>query len=581
MQQPALRRTIAIAALAFAGITAVVGAQNGAPGRFIVLDTLFGLTFALAGFVAWERRPDVPYGPLLLTASFLWFVGTYAPTGWMPFSWLGFSFERYYDVILAVIVLTFPGITLRAGSRLALGLLAGGFAVRTASRLFVGCSCVENPIALIQSDDLFEALQAITSGLIAVSAVSIAGLALYRLIGSAPAARAVFWPVAIGGMVAALVAAWDASDLIVFIQTGHDIVQLPEPWDEVVAWSLTAAVAMVPIGYLVGVLRLRARRGPLASLAIQLDQRPGPTDLESALREALGDRSAQLFIWETDHERWLDAGRQPVPPPVETQEQLLTTLQREGSPVAAILHDRALLEDPGLIAATTALLRLALDNERLAAEVREKLEQVKSSRARLVETAEAERRRIERDLHDGAQQRLIAVALSLQEARAQAARTSPSAAFLSRLEDTADELMAAIDELRELARGIHPVVLTEDGLALAVSGLARRAIVPVELDLAIEGRLPATVESTAYFVVAEALTNIARHARATNAFIRMERHNDHLEIDISDDGIGGADISRGSGLRGLADRLDAISGILTIDRSPQGGTQVKARIPCE
>lgn len=576
----AMRRTIALGAVFFAAITASVGAQHGAPARFLVLDTIFGLMFVLAGFIAWERRPDVPYGALLVVASFLWFVGSYAPTGWMPFSWLGFTFERFYDIVLAAIVLTFPGVGLQPAARIALAGLSLGFVARSVSRIVVGCDCTENPIALLENSVLFENAQVATSALIAAAALMVAVLALLRLFQAAPSARAVLWPVAIGGIVAALVAAWDAIDLIAFVQTNAGLVRLPAPMDEVVSWTIIALVALVPIGYMVGVLRLRLRRGALASLAIQLDSRPSPSDLQSALREALRDPTAELLVWDREKSSWVDAARQPVALPVETTIQSVTELSHDGEPYAAILHDHSLREDPDLMAATIALLRLALDNERLAEQVQRQLDQVRSSRARLVAASEAERRRIERDLHDGAQQRLIAVALALQEARAEAAKHPGGPAFLDRLDNTSAELVAAIEELRELARGIHPAVLTEDGLRVAVTSLARRASLPVKVDVSVDTRLPAPIETTAYYVVAEGLTNITRHARARSAAITIQKSNGHLAIDISDDGQGGADAHRGTGSRGLTDRVESLAGTLTINSSPDRGTHLQARIPC-
>nr|MBA3350246.1 histidine kinase [Actinomycetota bacterium] len=264
----------------------------------------------------------------------------------------------------------------------------------------------------------------------------------------------------------------------------------------------------------------------------------------------------------------------------EDSSAAVTTLERDGEPIAALVHDRVLREDPGLVAAATAVLRLAVENERLTAEVRDQLASVRASRSRLVEAAEAERRRIERDLHDGAQQRLIGVALSLQEARAEARRHTPDAPFLRQLDDTADELLAAVEELRELARGIHPAILTNDGLGVAVTSLARRAAVPVELDLALDGRLPPTVEATAYYVVAEALTNITRHARARNVTVRVSNHDELLKVEVGDDGDGGADARFGSGISGLIDRLEAVSGTLEIHSPPGVGTRLEAVIPC-
>ena len=572
---------VALGVVAFAAVTAAVGATHGAPVRFLVLDTTLGLVFVAAGVVAWERRPDLPYGAMLIVSGALWFVGSYAPTGAVPYATLGFAFERWYDGVLAVIVLTFPGVALPTRARITLVVLGAAYVTRTASRLFVDCDCMDNPIAFVDDPPLFELAQLATSAVIVVAAMGVTVLAMTRLRRETPAVRRVLWPVAIAGSVAALGAAFDAMDLIAFIHTGDGLLRFPEPWREVASWTiLFASVALVPMGYLVGVLRLRVRHGPLAPFALELDRKPDPGDLQLAVRQALGDPSVELLAWDRARSTWLTSDRLPVCPPVEDSSRVVTTLENDGESIAAVVHDRALREDPGLLAATVALLRLALDNERLTAEVREQLADVRASRARLVEASEAERRRIERDLHDGAQQRLIAVALALQEARTEAARQSSNATFVHRLDETADELLAAIDELRELARGIHPAVLTDDGLHMAVTSLARRARLPIELDITLNGRLPAAVEATAYYVVAEGLTNVTRHARAKSASIRIAQCPEHLEIDISDDGDGGADASRGSGLRGLADRLDAIAGTLQIDSPPHGGTRLRADIPC-
>jgi signal transduction histidine kinase len=227
-----------------------------------------------------------------------------------------------------------------------------------------------------------------------------------------------------------------------------------------------------------------------------------------------------------------------------------------------------------------AVLRLAIENERLGQVVRDQLDEVRASRARLIEAAEHERRRIVRDLHDGAQQRLIAVALSMQQAKEAAHRDDPDGLLAHRVDEAIAELLAAVDELRRLARGIHPAILTEEGLAPAVAGLARRAPIPVEVDIKVQGRLPSVVEATAYFIVAEALTNVTRHAAAHSARICIARSNGHLDVEVRDDGAGGADGSVGSGLTGMADRLDALSGSLLVESPLGGGTRLTAVIPC-
>jgi signal transduction histidine kinase len=194
-----------------------------------------------------------------------------------------------------------------------------------------------------------------------------------------------------------------------------------------------------------------------------------------------------------------------------------------------------------------------------------------------VEAADAERRRLERDLHDGAQSRLVALALTLRLARMRMREEDETAALL---DTSLDELKQSLEELRDLARGIHPAVLSERGLDPAVRALAARAPVPVDILGGPTGRLPAAVETAAYFVVAEALTNVSKYARAGHATVRVERVDGHLVVDVSDDGVGGAIPNGGSGLRGLSDRVAALSGTLEVTSPPGGGTRLRADLPC-
>jgi signal transduction histidine kinase len=245
---------------------------------------------------------------------------------------------------------------------------------------------------------------------------------------------------------------------------------------------------------------------------------------------------------------------------------------------------------------------VAQENERLDAELQARLDELRESRARIVEAGYAERKRVERDLHDGAQQRLVALALELQVVRAKLETDPEAAAQL--LEGAADELTGATQELRELARGLHPPVLTDRGLVPALEALASRATVPVtvevegaepaggagarpdgadaaEAEAARFGRAPEAVEAAAYYVVAEALTNVARHAHASRAVVRVARPDGLLRVEIADDGDGGADLAAGSGLRGLADRVGALDGSLEVDSAPGRGTTIRASLPVE
>jgi signal transduction histidine kinase len=220
---------------------------------------------------------------------------------------------------------------------------------------------------------------------------------------------------------------------------------------------------------------------------------------------------------------------------------------------------------------------LTAENEQLNEELQAKVEELRASRHRIVEAGYAERRRVERDLHDGAQQRLMALTMNLRLARERLDSDPPAAAEL--LDEAMDELAAATAELRELARGIHPVVLSDRGLAAALEGLADRSPVPVEIGEAPAERLPAPVESAAYFVVAEALTNVARYAEAGLATVRVARRDGAVEVEVADDGVGGADPEAGTGLRGLDDRVAALDGELAIESPAGGGTKIRARFP--
>ena len=254
----------------------------------------------------------------------------------------------------------------------------------------------------------------------------------------------------------------------------------------------------------------------------------------------------------------------------------VTRIERDGELVAALMHD-ALSFDRELDAIGAAA-GMAIENERLDAELRAKVAELRDSRSRMLRIGLEERRRLERDLHDGAQQRLVSMALNMRLARDKM-RGDPETAERM-LDGAGAELDAALEELRELARGIHPAVLSDRGLDAALETLARRAPLPVELNRNSHERLPESIELAAYFVVSEALTNVAKYADASHAKVNVARRNGKLLVEVADDGVGGADPNHGTGLRGLADRLAVIEGRLEVDSPPGEGTTIRARIPC-
>ena len=305
---------------------------------------------------------------------------------------------------------------------------------------------------------------------------------------------------------------------------------------------------------------------------------PAPgSPVREMLAESLGDRNLQVAYWLPDRRIFVDERGSPVALPEPDSGRAWTSVDRGGRRVAAIVHDADLDAGPDLVQAAAAAAALAIDNEQLKADLRARLEELRASRVRIVEAADAARRRLERDLHDGAQQQLVALALDLRLLKARVHGDGDSAALVERANA---KLAAALEELRELARGIHPAILTDRGLVPAVQALTRRVSLPIDCDLRIEGRLPDPVEAAAYFVVAEAVTNVVKYSQAGHASVRAWRDGDVVEVEVVDDGIGGADPARGSGLRGLGDRLSAVDGKLEV-RSPRGGgTRVSARIPC-
>jgi signal transduction histidine kinase len=342
-------------------------------------------------------------------------------------------------------------------------------------------------------------------------------------------------------------------------------------------------LSLLPVGILLGAVRTKARAGEVGELVAAADPAAGTgtrEELEHAIAQALGDPTARLYGPDIDNDgRRPDDRRINGAGDTHHDVQARTPVVVDGETVAVLAHDPALSAEPGLLAAVLATARLALRNERLTREVERQLSQVQASRSRLALAQDEERRRIERDLHDGAQQRLVSAQLLLQ--MAVDAGGDPTL-----VREAAEELARGREELRALARGVHPSLVTERGLVAAVEMLAERAPLPVTV-LGVAPRLAPLVETTAYFVVAEALTNVARHAHATHVDIEVEATDGLLTVAITDDGAGGATIDgaagprrNSTGLVGLRDRVEAAGGRLTVI-SGQAGTTVRADLPAE
>ena len=349
------------------------------------------------------------------------------------------------------------------------------------------------------------------------------------------------------------------------------------PLPSLVSFGLAPLVMLAgPALFVISTVRARTAGGALGTAIVDLEPGASPGRLRDALARALGDSTLQLAFRRPDGPGYLDTAGRAIE--MARPDPGRAVIPVAGSDEAVLVYDQGLELEPQLIRLTAAAASMALEHTRLQAEVQAQLEQVRASRERIVEAGDAERRRLERDLHDGAQQRLVTLSLALAMARDQAAAADPELGSL--IESASKEAREALTELRELARGIHPAVLTETGLTGAIQALVERSPVATTVIAVPDGRLPAAIEATAYFVVSEALANVAKHAMASGAEVTIRKRPGRLVVKVSDDGAGGARTEKGSGLRGLADRVASAGGVLRVDSPPGSGTRLEADIPC-
>jgi signal transduction histidine kinase len=422
----------------------------------------------------------------------------------------------------------------------------------------------QNLLAVTDRPAAAEAVQNVQ--LLVMAALSVAGAVLLwvRLFARRPRTRPAAALLAFSFGVALLM----AGALLVagtFALEGFEIVRL-------VTFGL---VGLAPLAFLAGLLDARLARSGVGELVVRLGAGP-PDDLRELIARALRDPSLVVAYWLPARGSWADGNGTPVELPGAGDALVTTVIERDGKPVAALLHDPALRDERELLDSVTAAAGIALENGRLQAELQARLQELHGSRARVIDAAQAERRRLERNLHDGAQQRLVALALEL---RLLEEGLPAEPAVRDQLGRLRREVAVSLDELRDVARGIHPAVVTGHGLAVALESVAERTPLPLELDVAELPRLPEAIEVTAYYVVCEGLANVGKHARASRCAVDVRLDGDLLVVVVTDDGEGGADPAGGSGLRGLADRVEALDGRLVVTPAPAGGTRLRAQIP--
>lgn len=572
------RAQVVLAAAFVIGAGAVLAVINGKHnihrGAYAAFALGIGWGFTGTGLYAWSRRPGSNIGPLMTAVGFAGLLKALAFSNDSVIFTIGSLGEVLIYALLIHLLLSFPSGRLESQvDRLLVGVAYFNTTVVQLAAFLItdpakaGCpNCPANPLLINHS----HAAAVINTGQvdIAVALLGAVVAILYRRWRESTQRRGFAPVLAVGSLT------------FVLLMTEGIVEQanLSSSIADALTLALFGSLACLPFAFLVCLVRFRfSQAEALSSLVGHLGGSGGRGALRNALAEALGDRTLELAYWVPNRDAYVDAEGQPLPVDPPPHGKIVTVIEHEGGRVAAILHDATLAEERDLVQAVGAAAALTLENERLDAELRARVHELRASRARIVTAGYAERRRLERDLHDGAQQRLMALGINLRLARDQIGSDAEAAALL---DASLEELNEATAELRELARGIHPAALTDRGLKSALSGLAGRSSVPVELLETPDERLPASVESAVYFVVAEALTNVARYAKARNVRVAVVRSNGQVDVQVSDDGVGGADPAQGSGLRGLSDRVAALDGRLELTSADGDGTTVRARIPC-
>ncbi len=548
-----------------AALTAVVLARGGGLGVLHVLLTpLVGWSFGVAGMLACLHRRWRRVGVLLLAVGFAWLVHLLDWTHVPVLVSVGAPLRNVYAAVFAHLLLAFP--TGRLGSWWSRALVVAGYldvvGVQVVATVLDGPGPATSWVRGDRSPaavwyDVENAVGVLLAGLVMVTLVRRARSAR----GHPPAAVWTAAVVAFVALLANLLSAWFSPGLAL------------------VSWvAFLTGFAAVPFAFLASLLGLRLRRAGVAALIVRLSRVGDTAELRDALADALRDPSLELAFWVPDRGGYVDGQGREVTLPATGGERAGTLVERDGRRIGALFHDVALRDEPELVDAVVAAAGLALDNARLQAELRAQLAELRASRVRLVEAAATERRRIERNLHDGAQQRLVSVAFVLGLARSRLPG-DPIAAG-SALTEAQSGLAQALDELRRLSQGIHPGVLVERGLRVAIAELAWAAPVPTHVAWHAPDRLSEAVELTGYYMVAEALANAAKHARATSVRIRVSDQDGRATIAVSDDGVGGAHAERGTGLHGLTDRVEALGGRLTVLSPVGAGTTIQMEVSC-
>jgi signal transduction histidine kinase len=497
------------------------------PGHWLP-DLATGWALIACGLVGWARRPRSLSGPLLAATGFAWFAGNFSD-----------QLLYLHRGPLIHLVLSYPE-----------GRTRGRTEKATVAAAYV--------IALVPSVWRSELA---TLG-IAVFLVAVAGRGYVHALGRERRARLAALQAT--GVVGAVLAGTAAARIAFPTQTATDAT----------LWVYEGALCALAVGLLAGLVRESWARAQVTDLVVELGEHRSGT-LRDGLARALGDPTLEVGYWLPTRGAYVDAAGRSLDIDASARDRRVTQIDLDGQRVAALVHDSAVLEDQGLLDAVAAAARLAAANARLQAEVRAQVAELTESRLRLLHAGDEERRRLERRLHDSAERRLTALARELDQA---GRRDSEAHAAADRVRRAEEHLRLTLAELRELAAGLHPRLLGELGLAGALLELSAQSPVPVDVSVQ-DGRLPEDIEVAAYFVCSEALANVAKYAAASKVTVSVATRNGRVFVQVADDGAGGAVIGAGTGLRGLADRVEALGGQLRIDSPAGQGTRLLAELP--
>jgi signal transduction histidine kinase len=533
------------------------------PEWAFALAGMVGLSFMSAGLVAWWKRPQNRTGPLMVLGGACWYLTNLQilpnPVAFALGFWLS-----YLDlVVFSHLALAYPDgrLTGRADRWIVTASYATYLGLQGARYLHDGGNG-----AIGWAPSPVTAWADVLSVVAIMVDMTVAVVVIRRWSAATPAMRRVHAPVWVGVLISSAITVGGAASSMLDLAPG-------------LRMALTLAYGLVlvtlPAAFLSGLLRVRLARVRVADLVLQLEQAPSLPRLRDLLAGALGDSTLTLGLWSPQAEQYVDPGGRPVAVSGRGATYIADGAQR----LAVLVHDPHLGDQRHLLDAAAATARLALTNTSLRASLQRQSRELESSRAAAAVVALDERRRLERDLHDGVQQRLLRLSWLAKRAGALVATGAAATTVAGVLDQLVTETHDTHVELRELAQGIHPAVVAEHGLAVAIDEYSLRAGIAVHVDIPYE-RWPAVIETTAYFVIVEAVVNAAKHAAAESVRVRVRQQSERLVIAIHDDGIGGADPRRGAGLRGMRERVAALNGSLAVDSAAGHGTRIVAVLPC-